>query len=69
MAARLRSSLVTSEAATLTDCLLQAIERERQRINASRIAQGKAGRIEINVNLAVNRVVVQVLLPEDLPVG
>lgn len=60
---------MTSEAATLTDLLLLAIERERRRINASRIAQGKAGRIEINVNLAVNRVVVQVLLPEDLPLG
>lgn len=42
--------------------LIRAIESNRDVINASRIAQGEPGRIEIQVNPSVCRIELQVLV-------
>lgn len=46
----------------LAALLAQAIIANRDEINASRIAQGESGRIEISVNLALRRIDVHVMV-------
>jgi hypothetical protein len=49
----------------LADRLITAIEANRQLLDESRIANGEPGRVEIHVNPALNRIVVQVLIPDQ----
>jgi hypothetical protein len=49
----------------LAAALIRAIEARRDELNSSRIAHGEAGRVEIQVNPHVQRIVIQVLLPDS----
>lgn len=49
----------------LAAALIQAIEEHRSEINESRIARGEKGRIEINVNPSVKRIVVNVMVCDN----
>ena len=48
----------------LAAALIQAIEANREQLNSSRVAQGESGRVEIQINPAMHRIVVQVLIPD-----
>lgn len=49
----------------LAALLAQTILDRRQEINASRLAQGEPGRVELQVNLTVCRVDLQLLVREQ----
>jgi len=46
----------------LAEWLIRVIEEHRDEINASQIAEGQSGRIELQVNPKVRRIDVSVLL-------
>jgi hypothetical protein len=48
----------------LAAALIQAIEEQREQLNSSRIARGEPGRVEIHVNPTVNRLYIEVLVPD-----
>lgn len=53
----------------LASLLTAAILEQREQINASRLARGEAGRVELLVNLQVRRVGIQVVIEDRLKVA
>jgi hypothetical protein len=48
----------------LVDRLVAALEQRRDEINASRVAQGEAGRVEISVNLALRSIGIAIVIED-----
>jgi hypothetical protein len=53
----------------LAELITRAVEQNRAQLNASRIAHGEPGRVEIQVNPAVNRVTVKIVVFETRKVA